>query len=395
MFYTLQAMKHFSHLNTAVDITGRYSGRQPFHLFIKDFFRQHKKYGSKDRKQITHLCYCYFRLGQSAKNKPLHQAIIEALFLCSGQANELLAALKPEWNGKTAASIEEKCALLNIAPGSLNIFPSIGELSNGIDATDFNFSHLVQPDVFIRIRPGHQQPVINKLERAGIAAVLLYPNCISLPASTKIEALLQVNKEVVIQDFSSQRTGELMKLINPARSNFKVWDCCAASGGKSIMATDILENIDLTVSDIRPAVLNNLKKRFNEAGIKNYKTLATDLTRPVNNLQKDSFNLIIADVPCTGSGTWGRTPERLLFFDEKEIDSFAQLQKKIVTTVMPCLQKDGYFLYITCSVFKKENEDMADFIQTNLSAELIKMEVLKGYTQRADTMFAAMFRKSI
>jgi 16S rRNA (cytosine967-C5)-methyltransferase len=388
-------MKHFSHINTAVDITGRYSGRQPFHLFIKDFFRQHKKYGSKDRKQITHLCYCYFRLGQSAKNKPLHQAIIEALFLCSGRANELLAAVKPEWNEKTAISIEEKCALLNIAPGSLNIFPSIGELSNGIDATDFNFSHLIQPDVFIRIRPGYQQPVINKLEKAGIAAVLLYPNCISLPATTKIEELLQVNKEVVIQDFSSQRTGELMKLITPGRSNFKVWDCCAASGGKSIMATDILEDIDLTVSDIRPAVLNNLKKRFNEAGINNYKTLATDLTRPVNNLQKDSFNLIIADVPCTGSGTWGRTPERLLFFDEKEIDSFRQLQKKIVTTVMPCLQKGGYFLYITCSVFKKENEDMADFIQTNLSAELIKMEVLKGYTQRADTMFAAMFRKSI
>jgi len=385
-------MKHFSHLNTAAEITGMYSGSQPFHFFIKDFFRQYKKYGSKDRKQITHLCYCYFRLGQAGKNKPLQQAITEALFLCSDQHNDLLAAIKPEWNEKVAASIEEKCALLNIPPGSLKIFPYPGALSNGINEADFNFSHLTQPDVFIRVRPGHQQTVTGKLKQAGIPFSLQHPNCISLPAAIKIDELLRVNKDVVIQDYSSQRTGEFMQLVAPG-SNLKVWDCCAASGGKSILAKDILGDIDLTVSDIRPAVLANLKKRFSEAGINNYKILATDLTRPFKALQQNSFDLIIADVPCTGSGTWGRTPERLSFFTDKEIDSYSQLQKKIVTAAIPCLQTGGYFLYITCSVFKKENEDMVDFIQSNLSAELIKMEVLKGYTMKADTMFAALFRR--
>ena len=172
-----------------------------------------------------------------------------------------------------------------------------------------------------------------------------------------------------------------------------VWDCCAASGGKSIMAKDKLGDIDLTVSDIRPTVLANLKKRFSEAGIKNYTLAAADLSAPGKNLPANRFDLIIADVPCTGSGTWGRTPERLSFFNEKETERYSQLQKKIVTTAIGCLQNNGHFLYITCSVFKKENEDMVNFIEDHFPVKLIAMKVLKGYALKADTMFAAMFRK--
>ena len=152
-------MKHFSHLNTAAEIIAKYSGSLPFHLFIKDFFRQNKKYGSRDRKQITHLCYCYFRCGQAVKNKPLQEAITEALFLCSDQDNELLAAVQPVWNEKVHVSIKEKCALLDIPP-DLNIFSFTAELSNGINTNDFSLSHLIQPGVFIRIRPGYPAGII-------------------------------------------------------------------------------------------------------------------------------------------------------------------------------------------------------------------------------------------
>jgi 16S rRNA (cytosine967-C5)-methyltransferase len=51
-------------------------------------------------------------------------------------------------------------------------------------------------------------------------------------------------------------------------------------------------------------------------------------------------------------------------------------------------------LYITCSVFKKENEEVVEFIQGNSELELIKMELLKGYDKKADTMFAALFKKN-
>lgn len=386
-------MKYFSYLNSAVEIIGLYKAPQPFHLFIKDFFRQHKKYGSSDRKQITHLCYCYLRLGASLKNIPAGEKTLIALFLCSDQTNKILAQIKPEWNEKINLPVEEKCTFINIAIETLTIFPCGDEISDAVNKNDFIFSHLVQPDVFLRVRPGHKQTVIHKLEQAQVIFTLTGEDCIGLANATKIDALIAINKEAVVQDYSSQRTGGFIALAKDAGSPVKIWDCCAASGGKSIMAKDILGNIDLIVSDIRGAVLINLKKRFDEAGIRNYKTLKTDLSSAAIPFAPETFDLIIADVPCTGSGTWGRTPERLSFFEKNEIDKYSRLQKKIVLAVMPYLKNGGFFLYITCSVFKKENEEMIDFIQENLSVRLLKTDVLKGYGIKADTMFAALFSK--
>ena len=147
-------MKYFSYLNTATEIISSYTGEQPFHLFIKDFFRQHKKYGSTDRKQITHLCYCYFRLGKSLQHTALTEKILMAVFLCSDQQSELLAQVKPAWNDKMNGTADQKLAFLNIRPSEIDIFPAAEEISSSISKPDFIFSHLIQPDVFLRIRPG-------------------------------------------------------------------------------------------------------------------------------------------------------------------------------------------------------------------------------------------------
>ena len=105
-------------------------------------------------------------------------------------------------------------------------------------------------------------------------------------------------------------------------------------------------------------------------------------------------DLIIADVPCTGSGTWARTPEQLHFSHKKDIDKYAALQKKIIENALPHLKINGHFLFITCSVFKKENEENVAFIQQKFQLNLLKMEYLKGYEIQADTLFVALFKKA-
>ena len=174
-----------------------------------------------------------------------------------------------------------------------------------------------------------------------------------------------------------------------------VWDCCAASGGKSILANDVLGDIQLTVSDVRENILFNLKKRFVAAGINNYKSFIADLTNPKQPVSAESFDLIIADVPCSGSGTWSRTPEQLYYFEPAKIDEYAKLQKAILKNVINALKPGGYFLYITCSVFKKENEHAIDFLQENFNLKTLKMELLKGYELKADSMFAALLQKQL
>lgn len=386
-------MKYFSHLNSAVAIIELYDGRQPFHLFIKDFFRQHKKYGSKDRKSITHLAYCFFRLGNTVKKKTTTDRVIAGLFLCSQHPNEWLENLQPEWNQLTSASLADKCAAIGIDITDLPIFPFQHALSNDIDIPAFNLSHLRQPGFFVRIRPGHKKDVINKLETAAISYRLLTDTCIELPAFTNIDTVLAVNKEVVIQDYSSQRVASLLPSADEIVPGSKVWDCCAASGGKSILIKDIFGDIDLTVSDLRPTIIANLKKRFSEAGITHYKSFVIDLSKPDSILPAPDSRLIIADVPCSGSGTWGRTPEMLSYFNEKEISRYQSLQQKIAINAVRSLQQDGFFLYITCSVFKQENEEMVQFITSTTPLLLVRMELLKGYTMGADTMFAALFIK--
>jgi 16S rRNA (cytosine967-C5)-methyltransferase len=197
---------------------------------------------------------------------------------------------------------------------------------------------------------------------------------------------------VVIQDLNSQRVAEFVQLITyDLRLTTSVWDCCAASGGKSILAYDMIPKIELTVSDIRPSIIHNLKKRFECAGIKNYHSFIADLsnhTSEINNQQ-----LILCDAPCTGSGTWGRTPEQLYFFSREKISGYAALQKKIVRNIIPSLADGGYLLYITCSVFKKENEEMIAMIENEFSLRMIKNELLKGYGSKADSMFVALFKK--
>ena len=121
-------MKYFSHLNTAVRILEQYNGAQPFDQFIKQFFRQHKKYGSTDRKQITHLCYCCFRLGKAGQHLGTEQKIIAGLFLCSSQPHELLQQLQPDWNAQTALSPDDKMAMLSAAHPA----PNEAALARGI-----------------------------------------------------------------------------------------------------------------------------------------------------------------------------------------------------------------------------------------------------------------------
>lgn len=206
--------------------------------------------------------------------------------------------------------------------------------------------------------------------------------------------MLCINHEVVIQDLNSQRVGELLQIAT-LEKKATVWDCCAASGGKSIMSYDILPQINLTVSDVRQSIIQNLHKRFREAGIKKYTSFIADLTSHKNlqeMLQYKKFNLIICDAPCSGSGTWSRTPEQLLFFNENEITRYSNLQKSICTNTVPFLQKAGHFLYITCSVFEQENESIVEFLTHQFPLTLIKKELLKGYEIKADTMFAALFQ---
>ncbi len=386
--------RHHSHISTAIKIIENYFGVEPFAIYIKKFFAAQKKYGSRDRKTIAILCYGYFRQGYAFQNKTLEEKILLGLFLTQNSSYELLQSIQPELNSQISFDVKKKVAILNFHP--VTIFPLVQELGNGIANNSFYESFLTQPSLFLRLRPGKKEAVIEKLNAAGISFKIASAECLELKNSTGLADIIKINTEAVVQDASSQSVFDYLDNLTLSAKNIKnsAWDCCAASGGKAILLYDKLkENVQLTVSDIRENILADCEKRLRQASVKIYSSFIADLTKNMPPPEVGEFSIIICDVPCTGSGTWGRTPEQLFFFKKNRITYYAEKQKLIAQNALQFLKKDGLFFYITCSVFKKENEEVAKYLKETFHLKLLQMKYIEGYRMKADTMFVAVFTK--
>ena len=393
--------RYYSYLNTAKQIVADYNGKVPLSGWLKNFYASRRQMGGRDRREVSQLVYHYYRLGNACKNEVIDDRFAISIFLCNDKPNELLNILKPDWNQSIELPYLDKMAMVD-GFDSFDIFPFVDELSiEGGYLSAFCNTHIFQPFLYLRIRPKQLEIVIQKLTSKNIDYYQLNQSCLVLDNTTKVDDILLIDKEVVIQDYSSQMIGSFLKffkLLKQNKSNqLKVWDCCAASGGKSILAIDILEKINLTVSDIRETIIHNLRKRFERAGISKYQSFIIDVSKKVTQFEKQKFDLIICDAPCSGSGTWGRNPENLVHFKKEQISYYSNLQKTIVSNVIDSLEKGGYLLYITCSVYEEENQGVVSFLLNQFEdLELKKQELIMGYAleteNKADSMFAALFK---
>lgn len=370
-----------------------YDGVQPMHRFLFAYFKQHKQMGSSDRRWATRYIYSFFRLGKALIGEHQTQRLAIADFLCNSSSSLVVDEYLPDLKDKIGSALAEKIALIvkNYPSFRLtDVFKFDESLSAGIDAEQFYLSSFIQPDLFIRVKADAIRTIKEELEKAGQTFEQIGEKTLALPNGTKLEQALVGHKGYQVQDLSSQKTSELFQ---PIKYDYW-WDCCAASGGKSLLLHDLEPQIQLLVSDIRENSLNNLQERFQEAGLKKYQKKVLDLLQ--NNdqdLHHYEFDGILLDAPCTGSGTWGRTPEMLYHFDEHKVAYFSKLQRSIASKVLKYLKVGKPLIYITCSVFKQENEDVVNWLTTNLPLKLEKMELIKGYDLKADTMFAARLIK--
>jgi 16S rRNA (cytosine967-C5)-methyltransferase len=405
-------MSRWSHyLQRAEELVTGYSGEIPLAPFLKDYFRDHRQMGSTDRRYVTDMVYAFYRLGHAARSLSPGDRLLLGYFLCRQSSSPLMDVLKAEWAPLMDKGLPEKIAALPYPFSRTDIFPWTAHLSEGIDPVAFAEAHLQQPDVFIRVRPGFGPLVRERLRQKGIPFSEVSSDGLALPPHTALQGVLDVNKSYVVQDLNSQRVGALLGDAFRAlgKSNPSVWDCCAASGGKSILVKDLLPSARLTVSDIRSSILHNLEKRFAEAGIRHERSFAADLSRPAQVPGGGSpdgggpggagapggyglFDLVMADVPCSGSGTWSRTPEQLYFFEEEDIEKYGLRQRSLLKNVLAAVRPGGYLLLVTCSVFREENENNVTLLEGQ-GCRLIRKEIFSGYAGRADTLFGALLQR--
>jgi len=394
--------KLHSYIHTSLQLIQSYEGEMPLHLFLKKHFRMNKKFGSRDRRWIKTMTYSWFRAGEMfAEMESVHR-LLSSFYLVQNiqdaKAEEIMLngglqfesidftldyASKLNWIEKSIGKVDrEKC------------FPVQFKLTEELDRESFFIGLLQQPKVWLRVRKGKMNLVKTELEASEISYSIHseISNAISIDQGVSLDKLKMIEAgNAEIQDISSQKTLQFM----PANSGESWYDACAASGGKSLLLMDAVEGIHLTVSDSRESILVNLKERFKRNKISKYESMIVDFTIEAHGNFKDrKFDGIIADVPCSGSGTWARTPEQMNLFSDAKLKHYLSLQKIITEKLCLLLPPRGKLTYITCSVFKAENEDRVMDLVKNHQMILLEEKLFQGTEEGADTLYAALLEKS-
>ena len=373
----------------------------PLSRYLSSWFKLHPKAGSKDRRILSDLVYSYFRCYHWLMGISTREKLMSSYFLMGYEDPGILdllfsrnSSLKPLESGE--GSLHQRKDTLTLLYPEIrweSIFPWIPFLSPEIKAEDIEFSLIHQPRVFIRLQEAYIASLKIALKERNIAFEEMGPYCWAFDSRTSLNSLKEGELKAAfeIQDYSSQRTGDFFKA--EVRSNW--WDCCAGGGGKSLLLSQMYPGTNLWSSDSRFSVLSNLEKRFMESGYPTPRTFVQDLLAEENlPFREGFFDGIIYDAPCTGSGTWSRTPERLGNFHPASLGRITDIQRRIGDKVYPYLNPGGYLIYITCSVFKAENEEIVDYLMDRYSMSLENQEYLNGTHIGADTLFVARLKKN-
>ncbi len=380
------------------EIINNYDCSKPLHFFLKEYFRKNPVMGSTDRRIAGTAVYNYYRTGKALLNKNTTEKISISSFLFGTYTSPFIDYLLRNYSffpqDEITFPLARKMELVRLKNPDFSpesIFPFKEHVSTQINFEKYVESLLIQPRVWIRIKIEYIENVKKELAEKNIVfeTTELLPNALGLENNVQLQQLKSFeNGYFEVQDLSSQRTGDYMKAV----AGEEWWDCCAGAGGKSLMLKEKYPDIKLFATDVRENILVNLEQRFVKAGIKNYSTQVINLENEDLETSK-LFDGIICDVPCSGSGTFGRAPENIFCFEEEKINYFQHKQKTIVSQAAKHLKKNGKLIYITCSVFKAENEDVVDFIQKNCKLKLLQINLIDGTQLRADSLFVAVLER--
>lgn len=180
-----------------------------------------------------------------------------------------------------------------------------------------------------------------------------------------------------------------------------VWDCCAGGGGKTLqLAARLRGNGRVYASDVRSYKLAEVERRAQRAGLNRVETLEWNGEQlphfPKDWTKRGGVDIILIDAPCTGTGTWRRSPDSKFRCDEDSIKDLQKLQKSLFSKVLPALKKGGCLIYATCSWLPEENEDIIAAALSEHPELQCESQVLCGNpAEDSDTMFYAVLRKKL
>lgn len=179
-------------------------------------------------------------------------------------------------------------------------------------------------------------------------ASILYDRFIQVPEDAKLKAILEsdafANGEFSLQNPSAY---EVVKLLD-LKHGQKVWDACAAPGGKSALMSEMEPALDILASDVSEFRVEKMHDLVDRLGLKNVRLECIDVLA-CNGVVDGKFDRILLDVPCSNMGVMARRPESKYRITPESVKELAELQYGILESASAMLAQDGVLVYATCS----------------------------------------------
>ncbi|MEH6946300.1 16S rRNA (cytosine(967)-C(5))-methyltransferase RsmB [Bacillus sp. JJ634] len=212
-----------------------------------------------------------------------------------------------------------------------------------------------------------------------------------------------------IQDESSMLVAHALG----ASENDAVLDCCAAPGGKTTHIAEGLTTGQVYALDLHEHKVKLIKDQAERLGLRNVKTQAADSRHVQDLFNKEGFDRILVDAPCSGLGVMRRKPDVKYTKTKDDIIKLSSIQQKLLDAAAPLVKQGGRLIYSTCTVDREENDRVAAAFleshpefESDLSLKERMPEAIVPYVEEhrlqvfpqyfeSDGFFIASFRKKV
>ncbi len=198
---------------------------------------------------------------------------------------------------------------------------------------------------------------------------------------------------VNVQDISSMYAA---RILEPKKGD-KVIDVCSAPGGKSTHIAELMENTgDVVACDIHEHKIKLIEYNKRRLGLSCITPTLIDARKLTMVFHEHSFDKVLVDAPCSGFGVIRRKPEIKYNKKPTDLDEIVVLQKEIIDEAVKLVKPGGSLVYSTCTINKKENEKMVEYILKQYPEFVLNPEPFvklnlgnKGYVQLIDQVKGA------
>ncbi len=354
------------------------ASKRPADAVANDFFRSRRYIGSGDRRAVSDRVWSVLRarrrlawwLGDTKQSPRL---LVAASLLLEGWAK---AGVAQAFSGGQFAPMPlsgaENAVLSKIAGHTLNhptmpeavrleipdwLLPRLAaHFGTSLPAEMAALSEPASLDMRVNLLKGDRAQALAALAAEGWEAE---PTKFS-PWGMRIDGRRPVTSGpafqsglIEIQDEGSQ----LVVAMVAAEPGMRVVDWCAGAGGKTLALAGAMRNRGQIVAcDVSAPRLDGAVRRLRRAGVHNVERHLVEAGDKWLKRRAGTFDRVLVDAPCTGTGTWRRNPDARLRLREIDLAELLPKQASILDTAQTLVRKGGRLVYATCSLLEEENE---------------------------------------